>query len=383
MVDNMKRKYFIYTIFVNVFISLFFIFTKNLYATDTQNTLNNQSAVNNQSELNNQNVLSDNVKNNNTKKNKDDNKKEKTKENVEESPFPRQIFSNIKAQVYNEDKKLDEILKNEAISILQKNINKLEKNFEGVVYLIDHSFDIGLSFLDANAKKYFDPTLKDIILNFTRKGLSLDARLGDKKNAVSRKVFYKYEKSKLLKTFLPLDNMRNGLFIMAPNFGEEKIQSVVLCPRMLVKKDDKDYELVDNNWKLYNILNNTYSNTSIAISVFTPSKISSYIKFSKDCNKSAIIKENQGTMVSVSASYMPNNPNDFEILIENVENFPKVLTMSSGVTFQKDEVANEAYKKIAYEIREDNLSKSIKFNFRSNNATVKEGVCYTIVGTVQ
>ena len=311
-----------------------------------------------------------------------DNEKEDNKIlDNEISPYTDEIFENIKSQILNEKPQQSEKLRNDAINILNGYKKNFQNDFGGVVYSINHSFDIGVSFIDENNKKYFKPISKNISVNFNKDNVSLETKYFKKNTGVNRKISFVNKKNKLKKAFYALDDSRNGLVVMLPDFGENEIQSIVMCPRTLQNKDNDVRELVPNGWNLSGLFDRTFSQVSIVVNELTPVDISAGVSFSKDCNKKGILNTSNGTMVSAKALYDVSYQDEFSRLNKKDFKLPQLFSLKSGVTYKKDSVLKEASKRIAYEIREYNLEKDVKFPIQNApNTTLKPGMCYILIG---
>ena len=181
--------------------------------------------------------------------------------------------------------------------------------------------------------------------------------------------------------FFVLDETRSGLFVMLPDFGEGNIQGIVMCPRRLVNRGDGSYELTYNDWKLSSIFNRAFSKVSIVINELSPIDIQAHVLFNKSCNEKNIIDAAHGKMVSAKAIYEPQYNDEFrKILLDKIK-FPLIFSIKSGVSYMKNSVYKEAFKRIVYEIREYKLPNDFKFSSKMfENTTVKNGICYTVIG---
>ena len=302
-------------------------------------------------------------------------------ESNETSPYSEEIFKNIESQIYNSDTDNQVVLRNNAINILNEDRKNLSSNFQGVVYSINHNFEIGVSFKDSNSSKYFNPTSKNIMVNFNNDNLQLETKFFNKNKGINRKIAFKYKKHKMRKAFFVLDETRSGLFVMLPDFGEGNIQGIVMCPRRLVNRGDGSYELTYNDWKLSSIFNRAFSKVSIVINELSPIDIQAHVLFNKSCNEKNIIDSAHGKMVSAKAIYEPQYNDEFrKILLDKIK-FPLNFSIKSGVSYMKNSVYKEAFKRIVYEIREYKLPNDFKFSSKMfENTTVKNGICYTVIG---
>lgn len=297
------------------------------------------------------------------------------------SPYSKELFENINKQIFNNDREQYEVLGKQAVDILNNDVKNLEADFKGVVYSINHDFDIALSFKDLNAVRYFKPSPRNLLVNFQYDHLALETKIFKKDIGKKRKILFKYKKNKLLKLFFAMDDTQNGIFMMLPNFEEHKIQSVVMCPRVVSYINGSSYDLVNNNWKLDAVYGRGFSDVSIVINEKQPAKISAEILFSKDCKKKNIIKNNEGGLVSAKASYEQITDGDYALLTSNISKFPLLFSLASRVTYEKAKVLKEAYKRIAFEVREFELKEDMVVNLKNNhNVMVNKGPCYEIVG---
>lgn len=296
------------------------------------------------------------------------------------SPFSKELYENINRQILNNDKEMNQELEEQAIGIVNKDSKSFEKKFKSVVYSLMQDFDIALSFKDLNVAKYFKQSPRNLLINFQNDRLALETKILKSDIGSKRKILFNYKKRKLIKLFFAMDDAQNGMFIMLPNLGENKIQSIIMCPRVVASIKNRSYKLVDNNWVLNSVYSRGFSDASIVINERQPAKVSAEILFSKDCNMKNITKSNEGSLVSAKVSYEQISDGDYTLLTSNISQFPLLFSFTSRVKYENENVLKEAYKRTAFEIRKFDLKDNMGVKFKnSDNVIVEKGICYEIV----
>ncbi len=303
------------------------------------------------------------------------------------SPFPDVIFSEIQKQIENRNSKKEETGneddaeekdgdRQKLLKILHDTGETLRKDFKSIVYKMENDLSIALAFFDVNVGKYFKPTKKGVFVDFKRDRLELYVKTTNG-NYKSQNVIFPYQKRKIKTGFLQVDDA-GGFFFFVPDFGEEEVQSVVMCPRILQrsKGENTSKVLANNNWQLSDVLGRTYSKASIVVNEIDNVKISALTDYSNDCHLDRVYDEKIGKLTSVKAEYEPIQIDRYERFTTKPFKFPLVFSLLSQVSYEKDKTKKIAQKRIVYEVRDFYLKDEFKFK---NSTLVAKGPCYAIV----